>query len=77
MTYSDLVMWVWVVALMATLVGLALAGRAVLRAEAALVRVADGVEGLGEVAAARGELDVATRATAGSRVRLHTRLAED
>jgi hypothetical protein len=76
-TYSDIVMWVWIVALMATLVGLALAGRAVLRAEAALVRVADGLDGVGEIAVARAELDAATRHAAGARVRLHTRLADD
>ena len=72
MTYSDVVMWMWVVALVATLVGLALAGRAVVRAEAALVRVAGGLDRVGDLAAAREELDGATRRTAGHRVRLHT-----
>lgn len=72
MTYSAVVMTVWVVALLATLVGLVLAGRAVLRAEAALALVHDGLQGVGEVTARRTELDAATRHTAGSRVRLHT-----
>lgn len=77
MTYSDLVMWVWLVALVATLAGLVLALRAVVRAEAALVRVRTGVDGVGELARARAELDAATRHAAGARVRLHTRLADE
>lgn len=72
MTYSDLVMWVWLIALTGTVAGLALAGRAILRAEAALAQVGVALDGVGELAPAGADLGAATRRTAGARVRLHT-----
>lgn len=38
-SYADLVMWIWAVALLATLVGVAMAWRALARADEALVSV--------------------------------------
>ncbi len=68
-SYADLVMWVWVVALLATLVGMAMAWRALSRADEALVGVrssdpsdalTDGARALGleveRVAERRGDL---------------------
>lgn len=56
-TYSDLVLWVWVLALLATLVGLALAWRALSRVDHALVAA-----GLSDPS---GELSTATGLLAG------------
>jgi len=75
-TYADVVMWMWVAALLGTLVAFALAWRSIARADLALARVHTELDGLDAVAPARSELDDATRATAGERTRLHTRVAE-
>jgi hypothetical protein len=75
-TYSDVVMWMWVATLLGTLVAFALAWRGIARADLALARVQTGLTGLDAVAPARSELEDATRATAGERIRLHTRVAE-
>ena len=68
-SYADLVMWIWVVALLATLVGVAMAWRALARADEVLVGVrsadpsdalTDGARALGleveRVAERRGDL---------------------
>lgn len=73
---DDVVMWTWLVALLGTLVLLALAWRHVARAEHALARARSGLGALDEVAAAGADLDAATRETAGERLRLHTRASE-
>jgi len=69
-------MWMWVLALLGTLVAFGLAWRGIARAEGATARVRSQLDGLEAVAVARAELDDATRASAGERVRLHTRLGE-
>ena len=76
MTYADLVMWMWVVALLGTLVAFALAWRGLARADGALAHLHHELGGLDAVTSARAELDDATRAGTGERVRLHTRVAE-
>ena len=76
MTYADVVMWMWAVALVGTLVAFALAWRGLARADVAVARLRDELGGLDAVAGGRAELDAATRAGAGERVRLHTRVAE-
>lgn len=76
MTYADVVMWMWVVALVGTLVAFALAWRGLTRADVAVARLHRELGGLDAVTSARVELDDATRAGAGERVRLHTRAAE-
>ena len=55
-SYADLVMWVWVVALLATLVGVAMAWRALSRADEALasVRASDPADALADGALALG-----------------------
>lgn len=76
MTYADLVMWMWAAALLGTLVAFALAWRGINRSELALSRLQGELDGLEPLAPARAGLEDATRATAGERVRLHTRVAE-
>lgn len=76
MTYADAVMWMWVVALVGTLVAFALAWRGIARAEEALTRLHAEVAGVDAVVQARTDLEDATRAAAGARVRLHTRAAD-
>lgn len=76
MSYADLVMWMWVVALIGTLVAFALAWRGITRADLAVARLRTDLRGVDAVAEARAELDEATRTSAGSRVRLHTHAAE-
>ena len=76
MTYADVVMWMWVVALLGTLVAFALAWRAITRTELATARLHGELAELDTVAHARSGLEAATRATAGGRVRLHTRVAD-
>lgn len=77
MTYSDIVMWMWVATLVGTLVAFASAWRSLARADRAVARVRSGAAvTTAVVIAAHGELEGATRATAGERVRLHTRAAE-
>lgn len=76
MTYSDVVMWMWVAALVGTLVALALAWRGLARVDGAVTTVRTGLTGLDAVVAARSDLEDATRAAAGDRVRLHTRVAD-
>jgi hypothetical protein len=74
-TYADVVMWMWVAALLGTLVAFGLAWRGIARAEVATARVGDALGGLDAVAGVRAELDEATRAASRERVRLHTRVA--
>ncbi|HMJ78420.1 MAG TPA: hypothetical protein VK507_20725 [Iamia sp.] len=76
MTYSDVVMWLWVAALLGTLVAFALAWRGLARADLAVARLHTELAGGDAMAEARSELEEATRATAGERIRLHTRAAE-
>ncbi len=76
MTYADLVMWMWVVALLGTLVAFTLAWRGLNRADDAVARLRDELGGLDALAGARTELEAATRSSAGERVRLHTRVAD-
>lgn len=76
MTYSDIVMWMWVAALLGTLVAFATAWRAIARADVAVARVRAGVVAMDAVAAAHGDLEGGTRSAAGERVRLHTRATE-
>ncbi|QYG92916.1 hypothetical protein HC251_11070 [Iamia sp. SCSIO 61187] len=77
MTYSDIVMWLWVAALLGTLVAFACAWRAITRADLAVARVRTGATTTAHaVTTAHAELEGATRAAAGERVRLHTRVAE-
>lgn len=76
MTYADVVMWMWVVALLGTLVAFALAWRGLARADVGLAHLRQELGGLDAVTSARAELDDATRAGTGERVRLHTRAAE-
>ncbi len=73
---DDMVMWTWVVALLGTLAAFAIAWRSLARAEAALARARAGLDGIDQVVAAGAELDVATRDSAGERVRLHTRASD-
>jgi len=75
-TYSDLVMWMWVAALLGTLVAFAAAWRGLTRTEVALASVRTELDGIGSIAEARTELEDATRTATGERVRLHTRAAE-
>jgi hypothetical protein len=75
-TYADVVMWMWVVALLGTLVAFALAWRGLTRADGAVTHLRHELGGLDAVTSARAELDDATRASTGGRVRLHTRVAE-
>jgi hypothetical protein len=75
-TYADVVMWMWALALLGTLVVFGLAWRSITRAEVAVTRLDGELGGLDALAGARAELDEATRATAGERVRLHTRVAD-
>ncbi len=64
-TYSHAVVWIWSVAVVATLVGFALAWRAVARADAAVASLQTATDGLGAVPAAsdalRGEVAEAAR----------------
>jgi hypothetical protein len=76
MTYADVVMWMWVVALIGTLVAFAVAWRGIARADLAVARLRTEVGGIDAVARARADLDDATRSSAGSRVRLHTHVAD-
>ncbi|HEU5151214.1 MAG TPA: hypothetical protein VFU19_11990 [Iamia sp.] len=76
MTYADVVMWMWVVALVGTLVAFGLAWRGLTRADLAVVGLRDELDGLDAVTGARADLEAATRSAAGERVRLHTRVAE-
>lgn len=77
MTYSDIVMWMWVAALMGTLVAFAGAWRAIARADRAAARVRTGAAATARaVTASHVELEGATAAAAGERVRFHTRVAE-
>lgn len=71
-SYADLVLWVWVVALIATFVGLALAWRALSRIDQAVVgaRLADPS---GELTAASGLLAVEIDHTMDLRTGLHGR----
>jgi hypothetical protein len=75
-TYADLVMWMWAAALLGTLVAFALAWRGINRSELAANRLRGELDGLETLASARAELDDATRAAAGERIRLHTRVAD-
>lgn len=76
MTYSDIVTWMWVAALLGTLVAFACAWRAIARADLAAARVRTGAAATAHaVTTAQADLDGATRAAAGERVRLHTRVA--
>jgi hypothetical protein len=75
-TYSDLVMWMWVAALLGTLVTFTLAWRGLSRTDLAVAAVRTELDGVDAIAAARAELEDATRTTTGERVRLHTRVAE-
>jgi len=75
-TYADLVMWMWALALLGTLVAFGLAWRGIARAEGSLARLHAGLDGLDALTPARVELEDATRASAGERVRLHTRAAD-
>ena len=76
MTYSDVVMWMWVVALLGTLVAFALAWRGLVRTDLAVARVQGELGDLDALAAARADLEEATRSTSGERIRLHTRAAD-
>jgi hypothetical protein len=76
MSYADLVMWMWVVALIGTLGAFTLAWRGIARAEVATTRLRDELDGLDAVTGARADLEEATRSSAGERVRLHTRVAQ-
>ena len=77
MTYSDIVMWMWVAALLGTLAAFTCAWRAIARVDLAVARVRTGAVATSQaVTAARGELEGATRAAAGERLRLHTRATE-
>jgi hypothetical protein len=75
-TYSDLVMWMWVAALLGTLVAFAAAWRGLSRTEDGLAVVRTELNGLDAIAEARTELEDATRAATGERVRLHTRATD-
>jgi hypothetical protein len=75
-TYSDLVMWMWVAALMGTLVAFAAAWRGLSRTEAGLTAVRTELGGVDAISEARAELEDTTRAAAGERVRLHTRATD-
>jgi hypothetical protein len=72
---DDVVMWMWVAALLGTLVAFAIAWRALARAETALADLGRELSGLDAVGAARADLEDATRAVAGERIRLRTRAA--
>lgn len=73
MSYADAVMWVWVVALLGTVVAFATAWRGLLRAEAA-VRDLHRPSATGhELDAARAEVDAATEAAASARHALVSR----
>ncbi len=77
MTYADdVVMWMWAFALLGTLLAFGLAWRGLARSEEAVGHLRGELDGLDALAPARIELDEATRATAGDRVRLHTRAAD-
>lgn len=76
MTYSDLVMWMWVAALLGTLVAFAAAWRGLTRTEVAVAALHTELGGVDAIIEARNELEDATRATTGERVRLHTRAAD-
>lgn len=71
MTYAHVVMWFWVVALGATLGGLAVALRALTRADAAVARLQAAVDGTDVLAPAVAAARSATGATA----RAHDELA--
>lgn len=73
MTYAAAVMWVWVAALLGTLVALATAWRGLHRAEGALRELRPGSDVRSEVEAARGELDGHTAAAASGRRALVSR----
>jgi hypothetical protein len=75
-TYADVVMWMWVVALLGTLGAFTLAWRGIARADLATARLHTEIDGLDAVTAARAELEEATRLSAGERIRLHTRAAD-
>jgi hypothetical protein len=70
------VMWIWVAALLGTLLAFAAAWRGLARTEVALAAVRTEVGGVAAIAEARAELEDATRSATGERVRLHTRAAD-
>lgn len=76
MTYSDVVMWMWVLALLGTLVVLARAWRGLARVDAAVGDLRSEGAAVDALAPARAELDAATRTAAGERMRLGTRAAD-
>lgn len=73
MTYSHLVLAVWIIALGGTIGGLVVALRSLARAETALRRVRTAQEGVDVLEGATEALEVAVTDTAHARVRFHTR----
>lgn len=73
MTYSAVVMWLWVVALGVTATGLVLAVRALFRVDEAMSHLAVATVAVAAVPAARATLDRATAEAAGQRAALHAR----
>jgi hypothetical protein len=69
-------MWMWVAALLGTLVAFAAAWRGLSRTDVALAAVRTELDGVAAIGEARAELEEATRTAAGERVRLHTRAAD-
>ena len=76
MSYADVVMWLWVAALVGTLAAFTLAWRGITRADVAVAHLRTELDGLDAVGVARAELEDATRSSAGARVRLHTHVAD-
>lgn len=72
-TYSHVVMWLWVVALGATLLGLAVALRALGRVDDAVAHLRAATEAVRPVPGAAAALDRSTGDTAGQRAALASR----
>lgn len=73
MTYAHVVFWLWCIALLGTFVAFALAWRALLRVDAAVVALRSATDGLNELGTATAALQDASRGTARRRVALQTR----
>ena len=73
MTYSQVVLALWIVALTATFTGLLVALRGLVRAEAATRAARSAGEGVAAVETATASLQAAVTDTAHARVRFHTR----
>ncbi len=74
-TYSHVVMWLWVIALGATLTGLTVALRALTRVDAAVAHLRGTGEAVLAVPAATRTLDRATGEAAGQRAALAGRVS--